>query len=584
MKRFFGGIFIVASVIIVFFGIFAFIWSNNQKSGTLSLEDEHERIVDIQQLGRGLAHLQSELETLNISLSLWVASKGQQGQSNALEGSRHGIETIDEIMPIAKKTPFGVQAYLRGLRASLIGYNDAIRKFSFPRDAGAVVQVQDSVQGWLKSIDIQRSQAQHLEAALIAQHESHEDTLWYGLLGVAGGGALGVLVLFALWQRQLKQARSISESRDVYQQVFQGSYAVELLIDVESGKILDANRAAVEFYGWDLTTLCSMSIQDINCLSKEDIRQEMEKAKQEKRNSFFFIHRLANGEKVDVEVHSTPFKINGRSVLSSIIHDISRQREAERALLASQQKYSDIIDASAQGFWFVHPMSGTIIDVNTAICSMLGYSREDMLGRSFISFACEDDQPAMHERFARAAQSLHRVYEVRLKTAQGHVRYTRFHATSLRDSAGEFIGSYAFIDDITEQRSSRAQLEQSQKRLEAVIEAGGIGIWEYSPQTGAICLSPEWKAQLGYQDHEFENSFQAWENAIFPEDYKVLMARLHSLEQKDASGPLSLMLRYRHRAGHTVHARCSIRILRAITGEIESFLGAHLDLTPQLEI
>ncbi|MEW8561666.1 MAG: hypothetical protein B6D72_17600 [gamma proteobacterium symbiont of Ctena orbiculata] len=131
-------------------------------------------------------------------------------------------------------------------------------------------------------------------------------------------------------EKKLSEALRFSEER--FRMLFEANKAVMLTIDPETGLILTANRAAVEYYGYTMNQLLRMHISDINTLSSEEVANEMEKAKNEERNHFIFRHALASGEVRDVEVHSGPFIWNGKQVLYSIVHDITDRKKAEAEL------------------------------------------------------------------------------------------------------------------------------------------------------------------------------------------------------------------------------------------------------------
>jgi len=121
-----------------------------------------------------------------------------------------------------------------------------------------------------------------------------------------------------------------------------------LLIDPESGNIVDANPAAEQFYGWSVKQLKGKNIAEINQLSEKEIHKEIELAKAEKRNLFMFQHQLANGEIRDVEVYSNSIEIGGIPLLYSIIHDVTQRNELETKykdtharLLATLEKMTD---------------------------------------------------------------------------------------------------------------------------------------------------------------------------------------------------------------------------------------------------
>ncbi len=142
-------------------------------------------------------------------------------------------------------------------------------------------------------------------------------------------------------RKELEQGLLDSEQR--FKKMFRNNSAVMLLIDPESGSIIDANLAAESFYGYSHEELISSNISQINTLTAEFISEEMEKASKQKRNYFIFPHRISNGEIRTVEVHSTPIQVGNKLLLFSIIHDVSAREKAEkeRLELESQlrQKY-----------------------------------------------------------------------------------------------------------------------------------------------------------------------------------------------------------------------------------------------------
>ena len=68
-----------------------------------------------------------------------------------------------------------------------------------------------------------------------------------------------------------------------------------MLIEPETGNIIDVNLAATEFYGWPTEIFTTMKIQDINQLGPEEVFREMKKAKDEDKHVFYFRHSRADG-------------------------------------------------------------------------------------------------------------------------------------------------------------------------------------------------------------------------------------------------------------------------------------------------
>ncbi|MEO8033688.1 MAG: PAS domain S-box protein, partial [Acidobacteriota bacterium] len=178
---------------------------------------------------------------------------------------------------------------------------------------------------------------------------------------------------------QLRKDEALRHSERRYRQMFENNRAVQLVIDPESGVIVDANVAASDFYGYSVDQLRSMRMWDINVWSEERVRLELADARNQQRNYFVFSHRRASGEIRDVEVHSGPVDIGGRRLLYSIIHDVTERRRAERALRQSEEKYRDIFNFASVGI-YQSTAEGKLITANPTLARMLGYdSVEELL-------------------------------------------------------------------------------------------------------------------------------------------------------------------------------------------------------------
>ncbi|MBU1001551.1 MAG: diguanylate cyclase [Proteobacteria bacterium] len=125
---------------------------------------------------------------------------------------------------------------------------------------------------------------------------------------------------------------ALRESEERFRSVFENNHAVMLLIDPKSGRIEDANPAAANYYGYPRGQLVSMHLSKINILSQQELKEELRKAKQESRSHQEYQHRLADGSLRDVEIFSGPIAVNGRVLLYSIIHDISKRKRMETQL------------------------------------------------------------------------------------------------------------------------------------------------------------------------------------------------------------------------------------------------------------
>ncbi|MGM0642291.1 MAG: MEDS domain-containing protein [Thermodesulfobacteriota bacterium] len=134
--------------------------------------------------------------------------------------------------------------------------------------------------------------------------------------------------------------KSIKESEARFKSLFYDTKIPMLLIDPADGCILDASDFACEYYGYPYNRMINLHMSDINVIDKEEIKKEMESALQLRKTSFYFKHRLADGQIRDVQVYCSPVRMNRQTYLYSIIVDITDKMEIEKRLQQAQKMES----------------------------------------------------------------------------------------------------------------------------------------------------------------------------------------------------------------------------------------------------
>jgi PAS domain S-box-containing protein len=146
-----------------------------------------------------------------------------------------------------------------------------------------------------------------------------------------------VCQLFLQMEQQIATEHSLQESEARFRSLFEEHDAVFLLIEPQSGAIVDANQSAADYYGYGRDALRGMPITRINRLDPgEQLRLRMRVA--EKKQRYFEVpHLLKNGSERMVEVYSSPIMVEGQQLLFSIIHDITEKKKAEQDLVAAHR-------------------------------------------------------------------------------------------------------------------------------------------------------------------------------------------------------------------------------------------------------
>lgn len=147
-----------------------------------------------------------------------------------------------------------------------------------------------------------------------------------------GGKPAGIVGAVMDISERKHAEQALLERQQLFEQIFVASCAVKLLIDPADGRIVDANPAAAEFYGYPLDRLRSMHIQDINAAPRTEVERNLHHAGSAGQRHFQFRHRLASGDVRDVEVYISNIVVHGRTMLMSLIHDITERCLAADAL------------------------------------------------------------------------------------------------------------------------------------------------------------------------------------------------------------------------------------------------------------
>jgi PAS domain S-box-containing protein len=292
---------------------------------------------------------------------------------------------------------------------------------------------------------------------------------------------------------------ALHESEERYRNLFQNNHAVTLIIDPDSGAIVDANPAASSYYGWDHEELLKKNIEEINTLTPEEVNVEMQLARTEKRNHFFFKHRLADGTTRDVEAYSGPLVIFGKTLLYSMVHDISERKKAEEALSKSEEKYRTLVDEVNDGFYMTDEI-GTFTFANPALAHIYGFEMpQDLLGRKFMDFIAPELLVAMDEstRNKMHTGSAPEVITGQIVRLDGTRAFIEAKAVSILQD-GKIVGSQGVVRDITERKKATETLQKSEKRFRALIEHSMEEISLVNSDGTLTWESPTTNLPLGY--------------------------------------------------------------------------------------
>lgn len=176
-----------------------------------------------------------------------------------------------------------------------------------------------------------------------------------------------------------------------------------------------------------------------------------------------------SGETQWIDADSTFIEFEGNPAALTIAYDSTGHKRAEEALNESKQRYRKIIETAQEAIWVVDAEANSTY-VNQHLAEMLGYTSDELLGRSVFDFVDDADRAETRRYLERGRSGIKEQHDFRFRRKDGAQLWTMVSTTPLFDGGGSFVGGLAMLIDITERRRSEEALRKSEERWRTYIE------------------------------------------------------------------------------------------------------------------
>ena len=155
----------------------------------------------------------------------------------------------------------------------------------------------------------------------------------------------------------------------------------------------------------------------------------------------------------------------GRKIYNQgIMVDVTPRRLAEEELRKSEEKFRQIVETAGEGFVLMDDHL-RIVEVNDSYCHMLGYRRQEILGKTVFDLATDEFRQFITGSRERLLAMDYRTFEGALVAKDGRRVPVLIHGNTLRDATGGKIGNASFVADLTEQKKALVLAGKVQKSL-----------------------------------------------------------------------------------------------------------------------
>lgn len=290
--------------------------------------------------------------------------------------------------------------------------------------------------------------------------------------------AFGILVSI-MYLRQRNLLRHLKESESQTAGLFKNSFTPILLIAPKGGQILDANPAALEYYGYSKTELPRLNLSEIDGGAFSTMGDILERVTTGERKSYQFQHRLRNGEQRTVEVLFICIQRKEEPVLFSIVQDNTERRQVEETLAAEKMRLANILAGTHVGTWEWNVQTSDL-KLNEYWAGMIGYRLDELAPLSFETWTnlCHpEDLEIVQKRINDHFEGKTNYYacELRMKHKDGSWVWIMDRGKlATRTKEGKPKWMYGTHQDITERKEFEAALIEAKEAAEAASQAKDV--------------------------------------------------------------------------------------------------------------
>jgi len=342
-------------------------------------------------------------------------------------------------------------------------------------------------------------------------------------------------------RQQVKEEQTEFESEALFRALFEKNQAAILLLDVENKNlpIVDANDAAVVYYGYSKEDLLQKTIMDLNMLPAEEVRKKMARAREQNKTIFELQHRISSGEIRDIETYSGPIDVFGRKLVYVVVHDITDRKRTQEALRQSEERYKETSLLLETLFNTIPDVIGIqdkqhkVLRYNEAGYKLLDLAHPNVVGKKCFELIGRNKPCAI------CATS--RVYET--KKPEKTEKYVEeldlwldVRAYPILDECGNIRTVIEHLRDITKRKKAERSLKESELRYRNLAENSPIPIIVHCESKIKFANRAAVKLIGGKSKRDIIG--KPIQNFVHPDYHQIIEKRVHNIYEKKGDVPL----------------------------------------------
>ena len=307
-------------------------------------------------------------------------------------------------------------------------------------------------------------------------------------------------------RKQEENRLGILESR--YRRLFESAKDGILILDAESGKIIDVNPFLCELLDYSKEKFINKELWQIGFF--KDIAANKDKFLELQQKEYVRYADLpletTDGRVINVEFISNVYLVNSHRVIQCNIRDITEHKKLINNLINSEARLRTLVQTIPDLIW-LKDVNGVYLLCNPMFERFFGANEGDIIGKTDYDFVDKKLADFFRENDIKAMDAGKPTSNEELITFtdDGHQAYLETIKVPTYDADGKLVGVLGIGRDITERKQAEELLQETEERYRAFFENSMDGILLTSPDGKTISANQAACKMFGYSENELIN-------------------------------------------------------------------------------
>lgn len=346
----------------------------------------------------------------------------------------------------------------------------------------------------------------------------------------------------------------------LYRALFESHQTVMLLTDPETAKIIDANPAACDFYGYPREVITGMRLTNINTMPAEALFATMSQTLSNPSRWHAFQHRLASGDLREVEVYTGPVVFGSRRVLFSIVHDVTEKQAYQKTLEMSAENFKFLTENATAGILIFSP-KGRPLFVNKRVSKIIGYSKSDLLKAGCKGIVNSTEVEKLRVAAGRLVQKEIASHSAELTVTRKDGKIVPVEISIAKTIWEQRDAVLMMVSDISSRKTLEDRLRSSEERYRLLTECSSDIIVRHFQDGEIRFISSAVFPLLGFRPEDLIGRRIA-DGIMHPDDWPAMAQGITDLVQKKKR-PIRLEHRVKTSADDYIWLESTCSLLKA---------------------